>query len=264
MNRVASTLLLLIGLSYPAHAVAAADFAGARYAEPVGRYGHYALGRPHEYAVLEVTNANGEPLTFRLPDDEVFEDLLPRRVRIRPDEPENLLTIVSERATGSRLVLFQIKDGRLAIRAESEPVGIPFRWMNPVGVVDLDGDGEAEIVAVVTPHIGGTLTVYRLKRKSLVEVAALEGFSNHAMLSPELALSTPVLLDGRHYLLVPDRKRTTLRLIELTDRRLTEIGRCVLGATVTGTVEQTSSREISARTTVGKQRVDLDRCTGRR
>ena len=35
------------------------------------------------------------------------------------------------------------------------------RWLNPVGVPDLDGEERAEIAAVITPHIGGTLKVYR-------------------------------------------------------------------------------------------------------
>ncbi|PMR68583.1 hypothetical protein CR158_22340 [Halomonas heilongjiangensis] len=38
---------------------------------------------------------------------------------------------------------------------------MPNRWLNPVGVADLSGNGEAEIAAVTTPHIGGVLRVYR-------------------------------------------------------------------------------------------------------
>jgi hypothetical protein len=63
--------------------------------------------------------------------------------------------------------------------AQSAPIGAPNRWLNPVGVADLDGDGVAEIAAVTTPHIGGVLRIYRRTGEVLAEVTSLAGFSNH-------------------------------------------------------------------------------------
>jgi hypothetical protein len=213
--------------------VRAEEIVAARYAEPVERYGHYALGRPHEYARLVASTDAGGELALELPRDEVFEDLEPRLVRLADDAPPLLLTIVSARASGSRLALVGLEEGALEVVAESEPIGTTNRWLNPVGVADLDGDGEGEIAAVTTPHIGGVLRVHRRRDARLVEIASLGGFSNHVYGSLELDLSRPARIDGRMQLLVPDAQRRSVRAIGLRDGRLVETGRCRVGESVT-------------------------------
>lgn len=219
---------------------------GAHYADPVARYGHFALGRPHEYARLTVTTSTGRQLMLQLPEEEVFEDLAPRRVRLAADAAEVLLAIVSRRDSGSRLALIGLSNDGLAISAQSPAIGTPMRWLNPVGAVDLDGDGLQEIAAVITPHIGGTLKVYRQQGAVLVEIAALPGFSNHMYGSTELALSMPMEVAGRMRLLVPDAKRQHLRIITLEGRRLVESGRCALPAPITGAIKPMSPGRVSA------------------
>lgn len=207
---------------------------GASYAEPIERYGHYALGRPHEYARVAARTDSGRELALELPAEEVFEDLAPRLVRLVADAPAQLLLIVSRRGEGSMLALAGLQGGRLAMLARSAPIGTPNRWLNPVGVADLDGDGEAEIAAVTTPHIGGVLRIYRRSGERLVEFASLAGFSNHAYGTAELGLSTPVAIAGRTQLLVPDTRRGSLRAIALSGGTLIETGRCPLAAPITG------------------------------
>ena len=68
----------------------------------------------------------------------------PRLVKLAANEPVELLTIVSQRQTGARLVLIRLSGDRLAPGAESPAVGTSMRWLNPVGVVDLDGDGRVD------------------------------------------------------------------------------------------------------------------------
>jgi hypothetical protein len=182
-------LFAVVFVFLPAHAKAE-GIAAARYASAVERYGHFALGRPHEYARLIVTTDSGRSIALDLPDDEVFEDLTPRLVTLAAGEPSEMLSIVSQRDKGSRLVLIRLRNGRLEVSAESPAIGTPNRWLNPVGVADLDGDGRAEIAAVTTPHIGGSLRVYRRDGKKLIEIAALVGFSNHMFGSSELGLSS--------------------------------------------------------------------------
>ena len=232
----------------------------ARYAHPVQRYGHFALGRPHEYSTLLVSTRSGRKLELRLADDEVFEDLAPRVVQLAPDEPDEILSIVSRRGSGARLVLFRPGPDGLALSAQSPAIGTPMRWLNPVGVADMDGDGRSEIAAVITPHIGGVLKLYRRSGRELVEVAALSGFSNHVYGSPELALSMPMLVAGQMRLLAPDMARRQLRLIGLQGNQLVELGRCALASPISGAIWRVSEKEISVGLESGRQTLALDSC----
>ncbi len=237
LRLLAAACVLAAPVAPAAHAEAIVE---AHYGEPVSRYGHYALGRPHEYARLTATTDAGRRLAFELPPSEVFEDLAPRLVSLSAGEPPQLLAIVSARDSGARLVLFALQDGWLGKSAESPPIGTPMRWLNPVGVADLDGDGQAEIAAVVMPHVGGTLKVWRRQGGRLVEAAALEGFSNHVYGTAELGLSTPLAVGGAMRLVVPDASRAALRIVALEGGRLVETGRCALAAPVTGGVHAIS------------------------
>jgi len=244
-------------------AAAAADgetMTGAHYAAPAERYGHFALGRPHEYARLVVSTDAGQRHSLALPDDEVFEDLAPRLVTLATGEPPELLTIVSQRDSGSRLALIGLRDGRLAISAQSPPIGTPMRWLNPVGVADLDGDGQAEIAAVSTPHRSGTLRIYRRHGQQLVEIAALAGVSNHVYGSPELGLSAPVTIDGRTLLVVPGSTRRQLRIIALQDGRLVETAHCPLSAPLTGAITLASGAQLSVGLLSGRALIALHDC----
>lgn len=251
----AASLLGFLGTTFGAEKISS-----ARYEDPVERYGHFALGRPHEYARLTVTTSTGRKLTLALPENEVFEDLAPRLVRLAPAEPDEILSIVSRHDSGARLVLFRLLGDGLVFSAQSAAIGTPMRWLNPVGVADLDGDGQAEIAAVITPHIGGTLKIYRREGRELIEIAALPGFSNHAYRSPELALSTPVSIDGRMRLLVPDVPRLNLRIIALQGNRLVEIGRCALVSPITGAISEVSPRELTVGVRSGQQVVNPGDC----
>ena len=245
-------LFLVAALSALLGSSAGADtLTEARYTTPVERYGHFALGRSHEYARLSATTRSGRQLTLTLPDDEVFEDLAPRLVRLAADEAPVLLAIVSRHGVGARLVLVGLSGDTLAISAQSAAIGIPNRWLNPVAVVDLDGDGRAEIAAVIMPHLGGPLKVYRRVGLALVEVAALVGFSNHVFGATELALSAAMSIAGQTRLLVPDTTRRGLRIVALQGDRLIETGRCAFASPIVGPVTVISAREVSLGTGSG-------------
>jgi hypothetical protein len=102
---VLGTLLSLTMMS----TAQAESIVAATYEAPVERYGHFALGRPHEYArVLAQTDA-GRTVALELPDHEVFEDLATRLVRLTEDGTTLLLTIVSSRGAGARLALLGLR-----------------------------------------------------------------------------------------------------------------------------------------------------------
>ncbi len=250
-----SVALTLIAANAPAETIAEAN-----YKNQVKHYGHFALGEPHEYSHLSVTTDKGRKLVFKLPENEAFEDLKPRLAELSANSPKKILTIVSKHGSGSRLVLFAINNNQLEISAQSHAIGLPNRWLNPVGVADLDGDGQAEISAVITPHIGGILKVYKQQGKELVEIAAMDGFSNHAYRSTELALSTPSYIAGKMQLLVPDDSRQSLRIIALVNNRLIETGRCRLPSFVIGPVKIISPNKLSIGLDSGVHIINPDKC----
>lgn len=239
---------------------AAETITDAHYSTPVKRYGHFALGQPHEYARLTATTSSGRLVSFELPDDEVFEDLQPRMIKLAANEAEEMLTIVSQRDNGARLVLIKLNGDHLTISAQSPAIGKAMRWLNPVGAADLDGDGRAEIAAVITPHLAGPLKVYQRNGEQLTEIAALPGFSNHVYGSAELALSMPLSIAGHMRLLVPDASRMHLRIIALEKNRLVEIGRCALNAPIVGAMKLVSSSEISVGLLNGVQTINPNQC----
>lgn len=208
-----------------------------------------------------VTTDAGHNLTFVLPENEVFEDLTPRIVKLAENKPEEILAIVSRRDSGSRLLMLQLNSGRLEISAQSWAIGTPMRWLNPVGVADLDGDGHAEIAAVITPHIGGTLKIYRKQGRALVEISALEGFSNHVYRTTELGLSAPISIDGKMLLLVPDTTRHHIRLVGLENDRLIETGQCPLAEPVIGPIKVISPSEVSIGLASGRQVIVPKACS---
>ena len=259
-RRLSLRTIACLAIAIAAWPACAQTLTDTRYIEPVNRYGHFALGRPHEYAAVTATTGTGKTLTLHLAADEVFEDLAPRIVKLSPNAADELLVIVSNRTTGSRLALVGQHDGRLILSAQSAPIGTPMRWLNPVGIADLDGDGQAEIAAVITPHIGGILKVYRHIAEKLVEVAAMDGFSNHTYGSPEQALSLVTRVDSQPRLLVPDATKTALRLIALRQGHLVETARCPLENRLTGPVQLLSDDNVRIFANGGQQLVNVSTC----
>jgi hypothetical protein len=250
----------LAALALNVGTLSAEGIASGHYRTPTLRYGHFALGPPHEYAELVAVSRSGAQASYALPEDEVFEDIAPRVVSMSADAPAQLLTIVSSRSAGARLVLFALREGTLIRSAQSKPIGTPNRWLNPVAVADLDGDGSAEIAAVITPHIGGTLKVFRLAGAELIEIAALGGFSNHAYGSPITALSGVATIAGRAHLIVPDFARQNLRVVAYENGQLRERGRCAVEGGIVGPVQFDGGQNVTVRTARGTVQLNLAGC----
>ena len=143
---------------------------------PTDRYDHAILGDSIEAAGVRVELSSKQQLTFTLPNDSVFEDRYPRLVDLDSDGVDEIVLVRSYLDRGAALVVLKIVAGKLEIMAESDPIGLAHRWLNPVGSGDFDQDGMQELAAVVTPHIGGILTLYKIKGDRLVPVHRMSGF----------------------------------------------------------------------------------------
>ena len=195
------------------------DIAWAWLGSPTARYPHTALGSRIHAGSLHVLasapgaapNATGaaQELVYRLPINRVFEDLTVRLVDIDQDGRDEVIVIEADALRGASLVVLGLEDapsGKTIVeRARSAPAGSTFRWLNPVGVADFDGDGKLDIAAVITPHIGGVLTLYHYRPPQLVAYARAMDTSNHLMGSPEQQLSVILQQSGqRPTIIVPD------------------------------------------------------------
>lgn len=191
------------------------DIRAAWFAEPTARYGHAVLGDGIEAAALKVEIASGEVRSYRLEDKSVFEDLVPQLVDIDGDGRDEIIAVHSYSDRGAAVALFGLRDDRLVRLAESDPIGLPYRWLNPVGAGDFDGNGKTEIAVVRTPHIGGILILYRWQGERLEEIDRAPGFSNHDIGSTALGMSAILDIDGDRTqdILVPDQGRTGLRAV---------------------------------------------------
>lgn len=203
------------------------EIAAAWLTGPTDRYRHAVLGDAIEASGLSVELASGRTLDFRLPADSVFEDRLVRLADLDGDGEPELLSVRAYLDAGAALTVLDVIDGELRIVAEAAAIGTPNRWLNPVGVADFDGDGRPEAAVVITPHIGGILTLYRMQDGRLRRVFAETGFSNHAIDSPVLGMAAVLDAngDGVPDIAVPDAARRSLRIVSFADGRFSQLVR---------------------------------------
>lgn len=194
---------------------------------PTRRYDHAILGDGVEAEGVRVELDSQQQLTFTLPADSVFEDRYPRLVDLDSDGVDEIVLVRSYLEHGSALMVLKVKPTGIEPLAESLPIGLAHRWLNPVGVADFDNDGQKELAVVTTPHIGGNLTLYRVNGHRLELIHRMPGFSNHRIGSRELGQSAIVDVngDGVTDLVVPATGFHELRLISVVNGALKELNR---------------------------------------
>jgi hypothetical protein len=195
---------------------------------PTRRYPHGALGSGAHAASLHVLVAaqggGTQELVYTLPVHRVFEDRVPRLVDLDGDGRDEILLVEADALKGAALVVFgvahqstgsqpaAIAPPALVEIARGPHAGSTFRWLNPVGVADFDGDGKLDIASVITPHIGGILTLYAFRPPHLVAFASMMDVSNHRMGELEQQLAVIVMKAGqRPTVILPDMALTSLQ-----------------------------------------------------
>ena len=190
------------------------DIQAAWLTSPTLRYPHSALGSASHAGSVTVQLPSSKTVVYELPIHRVFEDLMPRLVDLDKDGKAELILIESDALRGSAVVVLGMRGGALVELARSPHTGSTFRWLNIVGAADFDGDGKLDLAAVLTPHIGGTLTLYHYRPPQLVAYASSMDVSNHLMGSPEQQLAVIVQQPKvRPTVIVPDMSLKALHAL---------------------------------------------------
>ncbi|MBY6202504.1 VCBS repeat-containing protein [Maritalea mobilis] len=161
----------------------------AWFEDPTTRYAHAVLGDAIEAGTLAVQLDDVPDCTTArivLPEAEVFEDLAPRLADLTGDGRPEIIVVQSHATQGARLSVYGVGPNGtdLTLYAATPHIGRANRWLAPVGVADLDGDGTQDIAYVDRPHLARTLRVWRFTPDGatggrLQEIANLPGLSNH-------------------------------------------------------------------------------------
>jgi hypothetical protein len=194
---------------------------------PTDRYDHGVIADSIEASRLYAQSTNRETVFLELPANQVFEDRLVRHADLDGDKLEELIVIRTHLRTGAGIASFGFDNGQLKLEAASDTIGLSHRWLNIVGIEDFTGDGNLEIAAVITPHIGGTLTLYQQKGTRLIPIIEQWGYSNHEYGSRELGMSAVLDInnDGIMDMAVPNENRHDLILFTVKDRAFQTLAR---------------------------------------
>ena len=146
----------------------------ADYTAPTDRYAHGILGDAIEWGEVQITTDIGTH-RFVLSQDRVFEDTAPRLADVDGDGRPEVIVVETLARAGAQLAVYDAT-GKIAATPH---IGQTNRWLAPIGVADLDGDGMIEIAYIDRPHLAKTLRVWRFMDGALEPVADLPGLTNH-------------------------------------------------------------------------------------
>lgn len=207
-----------------ARIVQSSDGSVSVLSSPTDRYVHGVLGDGLEAGGIGVLGpgGGGYELDVEIQPESggVFEALAPLWFRPGEDGAGEELLAVTESAedVGSRISIYS-PDGALV--AAGPFVDEPQKWRHLIAAGPFGPNGEIELAATRTPHVGGTTEFYRLNRESgVLELAATgPGYPSHTIYSRNLDAATAGDLDGdgAWELLVPNASYNGLVALRHTE-----------------------------------------------
>lgn len=215
------------------------DIAKAWLINPTDRYDHFVQGSDYEAGGLRLLMADGRQLTLVLDNNQVFEDRQPRLADLDGDGRDEIILVLTSLSEGASLAAFSVDGENIVLKAKTPFIEQPYRWLNPAGIGDFDGDGQLEVALVAMPHLVKRLEVWRLMDGDFKNAGRFEGFSNHRNGSAFTAMSAVVDFDkdGLVDLILPDSARRAIRVISMVGMRAKEITRIDLSAPANGNFE---------------------------
>jgi hypothetical protein len=199
--------------------------AKAYLTSPTRRYDHGVLGDEVEAASLTVILNDGKELRYDLPESRVFEDLEPRLVNLDAEGPDEVVVVETDGKLGASLAVYGLREGKLEKVAATPFIGRAYRWLNPVGAGDFNGDSVTDLALVSTPHIGGVLKLYSYTPPKLTSFAQLRGVSTHSIGSTNLGMGKVVKGELKDLILAPSQSHNKLLLLEWVDGKIIERAR---------------------------------------
>jgi len=151
----------------------------AWYDGATDRYRHGVLGDEIEPSILAVSSNAGCAVSIELDEEHVFEDIAPRLANVDNKPGVEIITVRSHQKYGAQVAVYHYQNGELKLLATTPYIGTANRWLAPVGIADLNNDGDIDIAFVDRPHLAKVLRVWSYQNSKLVEIASKSGFSNH-------------------------------------------------------------------------------------
>ncbi len=153
-------------------------------------YGHRVLGpiRDAKHLAIHLREPGSDRVTCPkgvvLGEGEVFEDIAPRLADLDGDGRPEIIVVQSNAQKGARLVVYDRRGHEVAATPN---IGTRFRWLAPVGIADLDGDGQMELAFVDRPHLAKKLRIWRFGGGRLTQVGVMPGVTNHRIGEADIA-----------------------------------------------------------------------------
>ena len=213
------------------------DIAAVWLAGATERYRHGVLGDSLEASRLVVETREGKQIFLDLPENRVFEDLYARLVDLDSDGRDEIVVVESDVNEGASLSVYGLVNNKIILRAKTAFIGQAYRWLNPVGAGDFDGDGKLDLALVATPHIGGVARLYHYDPPALTIFAELDGVSTHRIGSTEIALGQVAPGKLKDRIILPDQGQRALLLLEWVANGIREIARTPLPARIVSSLK---------------------------
>jgi hypothetical protein len=185
---------------------------------PTDGYPHGVLGDRIEATAITLVEASPSlrhVITIPVPDGFVIEGIAPIWADVDGMPGWEIIVTISNAEQGAQIVVFDESGNRVASGAA---IGRGSRWRHQIASGPFGPDGEAEIVDVLTPHIGGVVEFYRKEGEELRIVAQVRGYTSHMIGTRNLDMAAMADFDGdgRLELLLPSQSRTELGAIRRT------------------------------------------------